>query len=169
MAKITNFSPEYGMPHDTPVFKGIYSKCDELGPEKGCGTIFVTDGTEKPNGTWPAKDNNSPGGGPAMGWIIPCPRCGRGVHVRNTQIPLISTKKNECFVATCCFGDLNAPEVVKLRQWRDESLSSSWLGQKFTACYYNGLGEYFAAIISRRPTLCKLGRKALGLFIRLAV
>ncbi len=173
MAKITKLDPEYGMPANTPVLPGVRAICDEhAGPKKGCGTEFVTEGNEQANGTWLAGGDRSQAGGATMGWIITCPRCGRGVRVLHPYAPKLENykpKPDSCFVATCCFGDLNAPEVITLRGWRDNTLCTYALGRKFTAWYYNGLGEYLARKVSGRPTLCKLGRTALSLFIRLAI
>ena len=74
-----------------------------------------------------------------------------------------------CFVATCCFGDLDAPEVIRLRRWRDEILANSKAGRQFTAWYYSGFGKRAAEFISRKPVLRRFARAPPGLFIRLAV
>jgi len=174
MAKITKCSSEYGMPVDAPVLPGVHAKCDEhAGPNEGCGTEFITEENESTCGTWLAGGDGSMGSGATMGWLITCPRCGRSVRVRHPLVPesagIRQQQSSACFVATCCFGDLNAPEVVSLRHWRDEKLVSSTIGRRFVAWYYSGYGSRAADFISGKPVLRRLGRIALGAFIRLAV
>jgi hypothetical protein len=41
-----------------------------------------------------------------------------------------------CFVATAAYGDYDAPEVVFLRRYRDESLRKGVLGRAFIQAYY---------------------------------
>lgn len=57
-------------------------------------------------------------------------------------------KTGPCFVATAAFGDYNAPEVVYLSAFRDESLSRSVLGRGFIRAYYS-ISPQFARVISR--------------------
>ena len=174
MAKLTKCSPQYGMPDGTPILPGVHAKCDEYaGPNEGCGTEFITEGNEGLCGTWLAGGDGSMGSGSTMGWLINCPCCGRKVRVRH---PLVSEsagirqqESSACFVATCCFGNLNAPEVVRLRRWRDEVLANSVTGRRFTAWYYSGFGNRAATFINDKPVLRRIGRALLGLFIRLAV
>ena len=45
-------------------------------------------------------------------------------------------KKSGCFVATACYGNYNAPEVLTLRAYRDENLLTTWLGTLFVKFYY---------------------------------
>ncbi len=54
------------------------------------------------------------------------------LHVREQL-----TKKSEgCFVATACYGDYDAPEVLVLRKYRDEQLLTNWIGSLFVKFYY---------------------------------
>lgn len=48
------------------------------------------------------------------------------------------TLKNSegCFIATACYGDYDAPEVIILRRYRDEYLLTNWLGNLFVRFYY---------------------------------
>lgn len=48
------------------------------------------------------------------------------------------TLKNSegCFIATACYGDYDAPEVLVLRKYRDEYLLTNWLGVLFVKFYY---------------------------------
>ena len=63
-----------------------------------------------------------------------------------------------CFVATAAFGDYNAPEVVYLSTFRDESLSQSLLGRGFIRTYY-AISPRFAAIIAKSDFLRAVVRK----------
>ena len=45
--------------------------------------------------------------------------------------------KEGCFVATACYGDYDAPEVILLRRYRDNTLAKSVFGRMFIRCYYN--------------------------------
>jgi hypothetical protein len=47
-----------------------------------------------------------------------------------------TNKKSGCFVATACYGNYNAPEVLVLRTYRDEHLLTNWLGSLFVRFYY---------------------------------
>ncbi|TND07145.1 MAG: 50S ribosomal protein L7/L12 [Bacteroidetes bacterium] len=44
--------------------------------------------------------------------------------------------KGGCFVATACFGDYDAPEVILLRQFRDKKLLTNTAGRLFVKIYY---------------------------------
>ncbi|HEX2629785.1 MAG TPA: CFI-box-CTERM domain-containing protein, partial [Chitinophagaceae bacterium] len=44
--------------------------------------------------------------------------------------------KEGCFVATACYGDYDAPEVVVLRKYRDDVLGKTFLGRMFIRIYY---------------------------------
>jgi hypothetical protein len=67
-------------------------------------------------------------------------------------------KSGGCFVATAAFGDYNAPEVVYLSAFRDESLSQNVLGRVFIRAYYL-ISPRFAAIIARSGFLRLAVRK----------
>lgn len=55
----------------------------------------------------------------------------------------------ECFIATEVYGDVNAPEVQKLREYRDEVLMNSWLGRNLVNFYYSGAGKRIAYLLGR--------------------
>ena len=71
-----------------------------------------------------------------------------------------------CFVATACYGDLYAPEVETLRQWRDTTLASSALGRLVIHLYYTGAGQVGAWFLRIFPSLKPLVRQLLNLFIK---
>ena len=41
-----------------------------------------------------------------------------------------------CFIATAAFGDVDAPQVVRLREMRDKSILKTSLGRRFVRFYY---------------------------------
>jgi hypothetical protein len=41
-----------------------------------------------------------------------------------------------CYIATACYGDYSAPQVMVFRKFRDETLLSSKMGQYFVKYYY---------------------------------
>lgn len=45
-------------------------------------------------------------------------------------------KKSGCYIATAVYGSYDAPEVLYLRQYRDDVLSKSVLGRVFIRAYY---------------------------------
>ena len=52
------------------------------------------------------------------------------------DIPKQNTKKPGCFIATAVYGSYDAPEVLILRHFRDNTLSESVLGRLFIKVYY---------------------------------
>lgn len=51
--------------------------------------------------------------------------------------PTSSSQKSEgCYIATMAYGDYNHPQVLKLREFRDNVLLKSTLGQIFVKIYY---------------------------------
>jgi hypothetical protein len=55
--------------------------------------------------------------------------------------------KSGCFVATACYGSYDAPEVVVLRHYRDNTLLQTDLGRLFVKFYYR-VSPYIAAKIA---------------------
>lgn len=55
---------------------------------------------------------------------------------------------SECFIATAVYGDINAPEVEVLREFRDNVLRESGLGRMAIDFYYSGAGERVANFIT---------------------
>lgn len=47
-----------------------------------------------------------------------------------------SINKMGCYIATCVYGSYDCPEVWTLRRYRDQTLSSTWLGRAFIRIYY---------------------------------
>lgn len=63
-----------------------------------------------------------------------------------------------CFVATACYGDYDAPEVVILRKYRDENLLTNWLGTLFVKFYY-AISPPLARQIAKSDTVRSFLRK----------
>ena len=65
-----------------------------------------------------------------------------------------------CFIATACYGNYNSPEVIVLRNYRDEKLLKTFFGKFFVHVYYR-VSPFFASIISRSDFLKSATRKFL--------
>jgi hypothetical protein len=61
-------------------------------------------------------------------------------------------KKSGCFIATACYGSYTAPEVLVLRQFRDEVLLDSKAGRAFVRLYYT-ISPPIAKFIIKREKL----------------
>jgi len=67
----------------------------------------------------------------------------RNIEIAHTTFLLLVTpltkseKKEGCYIATMVYGNYDAPEVVKLRFFRDTVLQKSWMGRKFIKYYYS--------------------------------
>ncbi|MBI4855123.1 MAG: hypothetical protein HY818_00030 [Acetobacterium woodii] len=64
-----------------------------------------------------------------------------------------SSKKEGCFIATACYGDYHAPEVIILRKFRDEYLVNSNLGRIAVKIYYK-VSPFIASFIKDKIYLC---------------
>jgi len=58
--------------------------------------------------------------------------------------------KSGCFIATACYGDYNAPEVMLLREFRDKRLLSSKTGSAMVSVYY-AISPGIARSLKRHP------------------
>ena len=65
--------------------------------------------------------------------------------------------KEGCFIATACFGDKNAPEVIAFRNYRDVHLLKSKLGVAFITAYY-AISPSIANFLSRHPLAANFTR-----------
>ncbi|MFZ3106622.1 MAG: CFI-box-CTERM domain-containing protein [Candidatus Hydromicrobium sp.] len=73
-------------------------------------------------------------------------------------------KGKRCYIATVVYKDVNAPEVMKLRQWRDDVLCNNVFGKLIIEIYYFS-GKYFANWINKVPFLKRIIKYFLDLFI----
>ncbi len=63
-----------------------------------------------------------------------------------------------CFIATACYENYNSPEVLVLRQFRDDKLLKTSFGKVFVKFYYS-VSPFFATIISKSELLKKSVRQ----------
>ncbi len=70
---------------------------------------------------------------------------------------------SSCFIATAVYEDVQHPQLVKLRSFRDEHLMASGLGRIFVRFYY-AVGPTLALIPARLPSVKRLLRAVLDRF-----
>ena len=71
-----------------------------------------------------------------------------------------SSSGGGCFIATATFEDYNAPEVILLRKWRDETLMKSLFGQLIVQIYYI-ISPSISFIISKSRILRNIAKSLL--------
>ena len=64
---------------------------------------------------------------------------------------------SRCFIATACYGNCDAPEVIFLRQYRNDKLLNTYLGKIIVKFYY-AVSPFFAALISKSEFLKRIVR-----------
>jgi hypothetical protein len=70
-----------------------------------------------------------------------------------TELEKLKAKKDDwCFIATAAYGSLLAPQVIGLRQFRDEVLLRSTVGTAFVSFYYR-ISPPLAAVIAHSAIL----------------
>lgn len=75
------------------------------------------------------------------------------------------SKSSGCFVATAIYGSPCAPEVEKLRGYRDAVLQPSVTGRLFVALYYR-VSPLLARQVKQRPLLRRLVRPGIDALVR---
>ena len=75
----------------------------------------------------------------------------------NSDYEVIHVDRKGCFIATAAYGSYLAPEVVKLRNFRDQVLLKTTAGTLFVELYYD-LSPQFAEVIMDNPLLRDLAR-----------
>ena len=70
----------------------------------------------------------------------------------------VAGKTSGCFVATACYGNYDAPEVIVLRNYRDEKLLKTFSGKLFVSFYYS-VSPFFAKQILKSDFLKKAIRQ----------
>ena len=81
--------------------------------------------------------------------------------------PNTGHKSRACFVATAAYGCPDAPEVERLRRFRDQVLLKSTLGTLAVRAYYR-LSPPVARLIAGRPRLRTAVRRALDVLVNKA-
>lgn len=81
------------------------------------------------------------------------------VMTKNITLELISIEKSKsCFIATACYGNYNAPEVVVLREYRDNELLKTSFGKILVSLYYLS-SPLLSTIINNSGLLKKIVKK----------
>ena len=76
------------------------------------------------------------GSNPSIKYYI-CSSCyNGGKRLKNDFGIKNESSDSNCYIATMCYGDINAPQVHILRNYRDEVLSKSIAGKAFVQMYY---------------------------------
>lgn len=76
-----------------------------------------------------------------------------------------NTSDSGCFIATEIYGNINAKEVLILRNWRDRTLNTNILGRKIVKVYYR-YSPLLVRKIKDNILIKTIIRKQLDLFIR---
>lgn len=71
-----------------------------------------------------------------------------------------NSKTGGCYIATVCYGSETAPEVISLKNFRDEILSKSLFGRLFIKIYY-ALSPYIAEKMKNKNRLNNIIRSKL--------
>ena len=83
------------------------------------------------------------------------------------KIEIRDRKKSGCFVATAVYGDIDAPQVQVLREFRDDVLMRNEVGRTAVNFYYSGFGEGFANFIkTHTPSTIPLIRRGLDSLVK---
>ena len=112
-------------------------------------------------------------GRPLIGYdLVPkksvCPFCAGTYKIikdNETYKQHIDGDGGRCFIATAVYGNYQAPEVIALRRFRDETLQPSFAGRVFIAAYY-WASPPIAEYVSRKPLLASAIRPLLNALAR---
>ncbi|MCL2003404.1 MAG: hypothetical protein FWG72_05295 [Oscillospiraceae bacterium] len=77
-----------------------------------------------------------------------------------------SKKMRSCYIASAVYGDADAPQVDRLRRFRDETLNQTRMGRRACAVYYK-LSPALAKRMSPSGPISRIVRRALDAFVRL--
>jgi hypothetical protein len=69
-----------------------------------------------------------------------------------------ASSNNNCFIATACYKDTFAPEVIFFRKYRDLELSKYFLGRLFIRFYYKFSPYLYKPLFNRPKTALRLKR-----------
>ena len=81
---------------------------------------------------------------------------------------LLNSHQKACFIATACFQNPQAEEVVILRRWRDRCLEPHPFGRLFVNLYYR-IGPELAGVVGKISLLRIIIRFFLSCFIRVFI
>jgi len=77
----------------------------------------------------------------------------------------IEKRSSGCYIATMAYGSYEHPQVLILREYRDQKLSRSTLGRAFIKSYY-AASPYFVVALKNHYRINHLIRSTLNIFIR---
>ncbi len=70
-----------------------------------------------------------------------------------------TTKSNDsCYIATACYGNYDAPEVITFRNFRDKKLLNNSYGKSFVKFYYK-YSPFWANKLKNYPNINQFVRK----------
>jgi hypothetical protein len=76
-----------------------------------------------------------------------------------------STSSGGCYIATMVYGDYNHPQVLLLREFRDEKLLNTLLGRAFVSFYY-ATSPHLVKLLQNATHINRMIRKILDSLIR---
>jgi len=86
------------------------------------------------------------------------------VSTDNQVKEAIKKKSSGCYIASMAYGSYEHPQVLILREYRDNKLSCSILGRAFIKFYY-AISPYFVVALKNHHRINKLIRYALNILI----
>lgn len=92
------------------------------------------------------------------------PKSNFGAHDTNRNLPPPEKKKEGCYIATAVYGSYDAPEVMVLRHFRDNTLRKTALGRWFIRTYYR-LSPSLAEKLKSASRLNSMVRKVLDKWV----
>jgi len=104
---------------------------------------------------WPMSDPTR------ISWSLPILEFG---SLKNIQVA--KTNSSGCYIATMAFGDYDHPQVMILRQFRDDVLDKSVLGKWFIKAYYH-YSPRLVEKLKNKNFVNSIIRKILNQFIKL--
>ncbi len=86
--------------------------------------------------------------------------------IENEETAEPTKKMRSCYIATAVYGDIDAPEVRRLRRWRDERLNTFRLGRRLCMFYYS-VSPKLADRLSPGGIMNRLVRRVLDAFVKM--
>jgi len=83
----------------------------------------------------------------------------------NNKIQPLKVEKSGCYIATMVYGNYNHPQVLILRDYRDNTLLKSHLGRLFVKTYY-AFSPFFVQLLKRHDKINHLIKKGLDNLIK---
>jgi len=95
----------------------------------------------------------------------------RTINSINSQLQTINRQRSSsssssggCYIATMAYGDYDHPQVMLLREFRDETLSNTFFGRSFIRFYY-ATSPYLVKLLKNQKYINQLIRNLLDRFI----